>query len=116
MLELIKHQSITFIYRLHSIIVLAQMRATSISVVLAVVAASLASPTKLYQRDATTAKPFILERDHAPLCRRQSPNYHQDYTTGGDVVYTPNGNSFTVDWETQDDFVVGLGWSTGSTT
>ncbi|CAD6452185.1 6c63236e-7929-451c-91c7-58f1ad43d71f [Sclerotinia trifoliorum] len=57
---------------------------------------------------------FVLRRNESSLLRRATPNYKQDYTTGGDVVYTPSGSSFTVDWDTQDDFVVGLGWTTGS--
>ncbi|KAK6598543.1 endo-beta-1,4-xylanase [Botrytis cinerea] len=58
---------------------------------------------------------FVLQRNESSLVRRATPNYEQDYTTGGDVIYTPSGSSFTVDWSTEDDFVVGLGWTTGST-
>jgi len=55
-----------------------------------------------------------LTRDNQ-LTRRATPNYDQDYTTGGTVSYTPNGGSFSVNWNTEDDFVVGVGWTTGST-
>jgi endo-1,4-beta-xylanase len=84
--------------------------------VLSAVARSLASPVDPATRGISTRGPvdFVLGNENA-VQRRQSPNYDQDYTTGGDVVYTPNGNSFTVDWDTQNDFVVGVGWTTGNT-
>jgi endo-1,4-beta-xylanase len=62
------------------------------------------------------AADFVLRRDNSTLSRRQTPNYDQDYTTGGTVNYSPNGGSFSVNWNTEDDFVIGVGWTTGSTT
>lgn len=46
------------------------------------------------------------------LARRQ--NYQEDYSTGGDVVYTHTTNSYTVKFDAADDFVVGVGWNPGS--
>lgn len=57
---------------------------------------------------------FALGPDH-PLARRSNTNYNQDYTTGGTVDYSPGTNKFSVTWNTQDDFVVGVGWNPGST-
>ena len=84
--------------------------------ILSAVAGSLTSPVDPATRNLAERGPadFVLGSENA-VQRRQSTNYDQDYTTGGDVVYTPNGNSFTVDWDTEDDFVVGVGWSTGNT-
>ena len=48
------------------------------------------------------------------LTRRQSTNYNQDYTTGGSVSYSPNGNSYSVTWSNPQDFVVGRGWNPGN--
>lgn len=51
--------------------------------------------------------------------RAQSVNYNQDYIAGGaNVQYSPNQNagSFSVNWNTNSDFVVGLGWQTGDST
>jgi hypothetical protein len=53
------------------------------------------------------------------LAKRQSVNYNQDYiASGANVQYTPNqgAGSFSVNYNTQQDFVVGLGWKTGDTT
>lgn len=53
------------------------------------------------------------------LSRRATPiNYNQNYiASGAGVTYTPNqsAGSFKVSYNTQADFVVGLGWSTGNT-
>lgn len=80
------------------------------------VAGALANPLGLSPHTITSRGPsnFTLGGDHV-LNRRTTVNYDQDFTTGGDVVYTPNGASFTVDWDTSDDFVVGVGWNPGST-
>jgi len=49
--------------------------------------------------------------------KRQSPNYSQNYiASGANVQFTPSGNSFSVKYDTNQDFVVGRGWSTGDTT
>jgi endo-1,4-beta-xylanase len=91
---------------------------SSLVLALSAIAGSLASPTDfLVKRDVEerSTPDFVLGRDNA-ISRRQSPNYNQDYTTGGTVDYSPNGGSFSVTWNTEDDFVVGVGWTTGSTT
>jgi endo-1,4-beta-xylanase len=89
---------------------------SSLVVVLSAIAGSLACPTELVKRDITERGPqdFVLQPENA-VNRRSTPNYDQDYTTGGTVNYSPSGSSFSVTWNTQDDFVVGVGWTTGST-
>jgi endo-1,4-beta-xylanase len=72
---------------------------------------SLASPTANVERDALSPANFVLGRDNALRTRQ---NYQQDYTTGGDVIFSPDGNYYKVAWDTEDDFVVGIGWTTGS--
>ncbi|KAN0090026.1 glycoside hydrolase family 11 protein [Hyaloscypha variabilis] len=74
-------------------------------------AGALASPTSHVEAKGLSSANFVLGRDN-PLRARQ--NYQQDYTTGGDVVFSPDGNYFKVAWDTEDDFVVGIGWTTGS--
>lgn len=75
-------------------------------------ASPIASPIDIVRGEPD----FVLRRDNFTLARRQAPNYDQHYTTGGTVNYTPSGDSFSVNWNTQDDFVVGVGWGTGDTT
>lgn len=81
------------------------------------IAGSLASPTNTVREISKRGEQdFVLRGNNSTLRRRQSsPNYTQDYTTGGTVSFSPNGGSFSVNWNTQDDFVVGRGWSTGTT-
>jgi len=48
--------------------------------------------------------------------RATAVNYNQDYiASGADVTYTPNlsAGSFKVTWNTNADFVTGIGWKTG---
>ena len=47
--------------------------------------------------------------------RKRETNYVQDYTTGGDVEFSHSSGSFYVNFDTTDDFVVGVGWNPGST-
>jgi endo-1,4-beta-xylanase len=79
-------------------------------------AVSLACPMDLVKKEVTErgTQDFVLHPENS-VHRRSTPNYNQDYTTGGTVNYSPSGSSFSVTWNTQDDFVVGVGWSTGST-
>lgn len=68
---------------------------------------------------------FTLDFDH-PLSKRfgtfaareigprSNTNYVQNYKTGGSVNFNPSTNSFSLNWNTQQDFVVGVGWQTGS--
>lgn len=49
----------------------------------------------------------------------KTPNYNQNYIAGGaSVQYSPSEStgSFTVNFNTKGDFVVGLGWQPGDTT
>ena len=48
--------------------------------------------------------------------RAESINYNQDYiASGANVQYSPNqgAGSFSVTYNTNQDFVVGLGWQPG---
>lgn len=48
--------------------------------------------------------------------RAESVNFNQDYVaSGANVQYTPNegAGSFSVNYNTNADFVVGLGWQPG---
>ncbi|RFU23925.1 hypothetical protein B7463_g12413, partial [Scytalidium lignicola] len=91
---------------------------SSLIATLSVIVGSIASPLDLAQRDIVDrgAPDFDLRRDNTTLSRRQAPNYNQDYTTGGTVNYSPSSSSFSVTWNTQDDFVVGRGWTVGTAT
>lgn len=46
------------------------------------------------------------------LARRQ--NYNQDYVTSGSVNFSPASNGYSVSFSGAGDFVVGKGWSTGT--
>ena len=88
---------------------------SSLVLALSAIAGSLASPAVSVKRDGDFgAANFVLPRDSA-LNPRATVNYDQDYTTGGTVDYSPDGSYFKVTWSDADDFVVGVGWSTGST-
>lgn len=87
---------------------------SSLVVALVTIAGSLASPVGPVVAERGPSD-FILG-PHNDVRRRQSTDYTQDYTTGGDVSFSPNGNSFSVTFDTTNDFVVGRGWSTGDTT
>ncbi|KAI0471454.1 endo-beta-1,4-xylanase [Xylariaceae sp. FL0804] len=65
---------------------------------------------------------FNLSPDHALAMRnvtahrkRETTNYDQDYTTGGEVYFAPATGEFYMSWDTTDDFVCGVGWNPGST-
>jgi endo-1,4-beta-xylanase len=64
---------------------------------------------------------FVLHPDH-PLARRfgnlterANPTYTQNYHTGGTVNFTPTGTGFNLNYNVQQDFVVGVGWNPGNT-
>jgi len=91
---------------------------------LSAIAASLAAPAA----DALPANVekrgpsnFMLGPDHPLMVARRNAsleartNYVQDYTTGGTVNFTPSGNTFSLSFDTNQDFVVGVGWNPGST-
>jgi len=92
---------------------------SSLAFGLSAIAMSLAAPTEPVL-DKRGPYNFVLGLDH-PLSRRSNATrrsntgYNQDYTTGGTVNYSPGTNEFSVSWNTQDDFVVGVGWNPGST-
>jgi len=91
-----------------------------IAISLAAVGASLGAPAaeKVEERRDMD---FSLGIDH-PLSKRfgnfsvrSDSNYVQNYKVGGTVNFTPETNSFTLNWNTQQDFVVGVGWNPGGT-
>ncbi|KAJ4860040.1 glycosyl hydrolases family 11 domain-containing protein [Trichoderma breve] len=92
---------------------------SSLLIALTSIAGSLAIPTGLGPSESNVditergAHDFVLG-SHNDVRRRASINYDQNYQTGGTVNYSPSGSGFSVNWNTQDDFVVGVGWSTGS--
>jgi endo-1,4-beta-xylanase len=55
----------------------------------------------------------MLARRNASLEART--NYVQDYTTGGTVSFSHTSSGFSLNFNTADDFVVGVGWNPGST-
>lgn len=89
---------------------------SSLIVGLSAIAVSLAAPAETSPRDLQKRGPynFALGPEH-PLSRRSNTNYNQDYTTGGSVSFSPETNGFSVNWNTQQDFVVGVGWNPGTT-
>ncbi len=83
---------------------------------LSAVAATLAAPTV----EKRGAADFVLHPDH-PIARRignitarSNPSYTQNYKTGGTVNFSPTGTGFTLNYNVQQDFVVGVGWNPGS--
>lgn len=87
---------------------------SSLVVALVGIARSLAAPLdESLNVDIAERGPhdFVLGQHNA--VRRSAINYNQDYTTGGDVVYTHTSTGFAVNWSYPNDFVVGVGWSTG---
>ncbi|KAF5017014.1 hypothetical protein F66182_11128, partial [Fusarium sp. NRRL 66182] len=63
---------------------------------------------------------FDIRDENITLARRsEAVNYNQDYiASGANVQYSPNlgAGSFSINYNTQQDFVVGLGWQPGDTT
>lgn len=89
------------------------------AVALSAAAVALAAPTAGPQLEERGPQNFVLGPDHPlmvarNLTARSNTNYNQDYTTGGTVNYSPGTNEFSVNWNTQEDFVVGVGWNPGS--
>ncbi|KZL85796.1 endo- -beta-xylanase 1 [Colletotrichum incanum] len=96
---------------------------------LVAVAASLGAPAS--QPESNPLPPdverrgqqdFFLGPDHPLMIARHSvselkarTNYVQNYKTGGTVNFTPSNNGFSLNFNTKNDFVVGVGWKTGST-
>lgn len=94
----------------------------SLLFVLVGISPSLAAPTTP-QLDLEERGPadFILHPDHplarrfANLTERTNPTYTQNYKTGGTVNFTPTGTGFNLNYNVQQDFVVGVGWNPGNT-
>ncbi|KAF2150279.1 glycoside hydrolase family 11 protein [Myriangium duriaei CBS 260.36] len=92
----------------------------NLAIVLTLATGCLAAPTA---ESFSIARPgYSLNRAEeisAELEKRATPvNYNQDYVaSGAGVTYTPNlsTGTFSVSYNTQADFVVGLGWTTGNT-
>ncbi|KAF2235855.1 glycoside hydrolase family 11 protein [Viridothelium virens] len=80
----------------------------SLVLALSAAATAFAIPTESLERNAEPD--FELSNK---LVRRQ--DYNQDYTTGGTVNYSPASNGYSVSFSGAADFVVGKGWTTGST-
>ena len=72
--------------------------------------AAAPAPEAIVDFDSETANVTELVR------RAQAVNFNQDYVaSGANVQYTPNQSAgkFSVSYNTQADFVVGLGWQPG---
>lgn len=74
----------------------------------AVFAAPTAEPEPIFEGEAPD---FAIGPDN--LARRQ--NYNQNYKTSGTVNFTPASNGYSVSFSGAGDFVVGKGWTTGTT-
>jgi len=89
---------------------------------LSVIAAALAIPSPIgatekrgdFNFHLTPDNPLSVARRNATLAKRSNTNYNQNYVVGGGVSYSPSTNAFSVTWNTQSDFVVGVGWNPGS--
>ena len=77
------------------------------SIVLALSAAvgSFAAPTAV-----ADAPDFELTTSN--IVRRQ--DYNQNYKTSGNINYQPSGTGYSVQFSNAGDFVVGMGWKTGT--
>lgn len=86
---------------------------SNLFVALAAIATSLASST-IIKRDGDSAN--LVLRPENSLARRTTVNYDQDSVAGGNVIYKASGSYFSVAWSvsSSQDFVVGVGWTTGS--
>ena len=55
------------------------------------------------------------ETEAAPLEKRQAINYVQNYNGGqANFKYNEGAGTYSASWNNPQDFVVGLGWSTGT--
>lgn len=96
---------------------------SSLVTVFTAIVGSLAAPADLFKNDnildivGRGPSNFIVDTtNNTSLTRRSAINYDQDYKTGGTVNYYSSSTGFEVTWDTEDDFVVGVGWNPGSTT
>jgi endo-1,4-beta-xylanase len=98
---------------------------SALAVGLSALAGVLAAPTEVAAGPIQARGPtnFVLDDNHPlmiarrnfTMSKRSNTNYNQDYTTGGTVNYSPGTNEFTLSFNTQQDFVVGVGWNPGNT-
>jgi len=56
----------------------------------------------------------LARRHNSTLDARSNTNYVQNYHTGGTVNFSSKTNGFSLNWNVQQDFVVGVGWQPGS--
>jgi endo-1,4-beta-xylanase len=102
------------------------MVASKLLVGLSAVAGSLAAPQSNLAPRAGTPPNFVLDANHplmlarrnftnALMGRQSNTNYNQDYTTGGNIQYSPGTNEFSLTYSVSQDFVVGVGWNPGGT-
>ncbi|KAK3938861.1 concanavalin A-like lectin/glucanase domain-containing protein [Diplogelasinospora grovesii] len=77
---------------------------------LAVAVSAIASTVLGAPAPAADSPDFELGGDH--LARRQ--DYTQNYKTGGSVNFSPGSNGYSVTFSGAQDFVVGKGWSKGT--
>jgi endo-1,4-beta-xylanase len=80
-----------------------------IAVALSSVAGALAAPTANPVGDL----PDFELNNATDLVRRQ--DYNQNYKTSGNVNFNPTSNGYSVSFSNAGDFVVGKGWSKGTT-
>ena len=76
---------------------------------LSVVAGAFAAPTVNADEDL----PDFELNNATDLVRRQ--DYNQNYKTSGNVNFSPTSNGYSVSFSNAGDFVVGKGWSKGTT-
>ena len=80
-----------------------------IALALSAVAGAFAAPTANPVEDL----PDFELNNATDLVRRQ--DYNQNYKTSGNVNFSPTGNCYSVSFSNAGDFVVGKGWSKGTT-
>jgi hypothetical protein len=102
-----------------------------LSLALAAFSGALAAPVEVEAEPPTVVLDergmpnFIFDENHPlsiarreanlTMMGRSNTNYNQNYKTGGTVNFTPSTNKFTLNYNVQQDFVVGVGWNPGST-
>lgn len=91
---------------------------TYLLIALCAISRSLAAPTDLapIQPDLVEREPDFVLSGPSTLARRQDSNlnYILNYTTTGDIQFSPSSNGYSVTFSSAYDFAVGTGWSTGS--
>jgi len=93
------------------------MGLSSYLVTLAAIVGAFALPSAEIVEDAPNFQLRFENTTFSSLMKRQNPNYNQDYIAGGaNVQYSPStsAGTFSVNFNTQGDFVVGIGWQPGN--